>query len=92
MTETLTLDRTWVVDVTVLPKSGVNDPQGEAIQGGLAALGYRAVRSVRSGRFFRLTVEATDADAAKRAVVAMCDQLLANPVIESYQVEVSEES
>ena len=82
----------WLAEVVVLPKEGVNDPQGEAIRGGLAMLGYDAVRRVRSGRFIRLTLEAADAEAARRSVSAMCDRLLANPVIETYQVSVAETS
>ncbi len=79
-------ERTWVADVVVLPKPGVNDPQGEAIHGGLASLGYADVRRVRSGRFFRVAVAAPDVHSARVSVVAMCDQLLANPVIEAYRV------
>lgn len=85
-------ERTWVADVVVLPKAGVNDPEGEAIHGGLRSLGYADVRRVRSGRLIRLSVVAADAESARVSVAAMCDQLLANPVIETYQVAVSEEA
>jgi len=80
------IETTWVADIVVLPKPGVNDPEGEAVLGGLAALGYADVRRVRSGRFFRVAVAAPDADSARVTVAAMCDQLLANPVIEAYRV------
>lgn len=77
---------TWQVEVVVLPKRGVNDPEGESILGGLRGLGYGTVGRVRAGRVFQLLVDAPDAAAARAAVVEMCDRLLANPVIETYEV------
>jgi|SRR5579884_4321040 len=82
--------RVWVADVIVTPKPGVNDPEGEAIRGGLEALGYAGLRGVRAGRFFQLTVKAPDAETATTEVASMCERLLANPVIETYQVSVTE--
>ena len=82
--------REWVAEVTVLPKPGVNDPQGEAIRGGLAMLGHGDVTAVRSGRFIRLTLRASDATTAASAVADMCERLLANPVIETYDVAIAE--
>ncbi len=82
--------RVWVADVIVMPKPGVNDPQGEAIRGGLGMLGYVGVERVRSGRFIQLTLRAGDAESAQAAVAAMCEQLLANPVIETFQASVTE--
>ena len=83
--------RSWVAEVVVLPKAGVNDPQGEAIRGGLAMLGHGEVTAVRSGRFLRLTLEAADAEHARSAVAEMCERLLANPVIEAYEVVIAEQ-
>lgn len=82
----------WLAEVIVMPKDGVNDPEGEAILGGLRSLGHDGVRSVRAGRVLRLEVTAADEDAARVAVGRMCDQLLANPVIESYQISVTPSS
>ena len=78
----------WRARVTVLPKTGVNDPEGEAIRGGLAALGHDSVRRVLAGHHFELEVEASDLEAARRLVERVCDQLLANPVIQMYRIEV----
>ncbi len=75
------------VRVTVMPKAGVNDPEGEAISGGLHALGYGEVQSVRAGRVFYLDLHADSDERAVAVVSDMCDRLLANPVIESYHVE-----
>lgn len=78
-----------MVDVIILPKEGVNDPQGEAIQGGLRSLGYLDVGDVRAGKLIRMSVRAGSAGAAREAVASMCDRFLANPVIETYRVDVS---
>jgi len=83
--------RRWVADVIVLPKPGVNDPEGESILGGLRSLGYAGVTGVRAGRFLQVTFVAVDAEVAAQAVTEMCEQLLANPVIETYHVEIVEE-
>jgi phosphoribosylformylglycinamidine synthase len=79
--------RRWTVEVVVVPKEGVNDPEGEAILGGLRSLGYAAVSRARSGRFFTLTIAAPDAATAKADASRMADQLLANPVIQSFRIE-----
>ena len=80
--------RSWQVQVTVLPKPGVNDPAGDSIRGGLEQLGYHGVGSVRAGKVITLTIEADSADDARETVERMCDQLLANPVIETFDVAV----
>jgi phosphoribosylformylglycinamidine synthase subunit PurS len=76
------------VEVRVMPKSGVLDPQGKAIAQALARLGYSGVGDVRAGKVFRIDV-ATDEPAAAREVGSrMAETLLANTVIEEYEVEV----
>lgn len=80
----------WLADVVVVPKAGVNDPEGEAILGGLRQLGYDGVEGVQAGRLFVVSLRATNLDAAETAVRAMCDRLLANPVIESYRLSVKQ--
>ena len=76
----------WRVEVRVLPKVGVNDPQGDAIRSGLHALGFAETGSVRCGRYLLLEVHAPDAAGAEQAARRMCDRLLANPVVEAYEV------
>ena len=76
------------VQVTVVPKSGVLDPQGKAIAGALTRLGFPGVADVRAGKVFRVEVEATDAVEAKRLAEQMAEKLLCNPVIEEYESEV----
>ena len=73
--------------VIVTLKQGVLDPQGKAIEGALASLGFAGVRQVRQGKLFDIDLETTDRAAAKAALSAMCDKLLANTVIEAYRVE-----
>lgn len=82
-------EQQWDVDVQVMPKAGVNDPEGEAILGGLRSLGYGSVERVRAGRLIRLVVAAPNVDAAEAEAARMADQLLANPVIEVYTITVS---
>ena len=74
--------------VTVTLKNGVLDPQGKAIEGALGALGFAGVGSVRQGRVFDLELTTTDKGKAEQELNAMCEKLLANTVIENYQVEI----
>ena len=76
----------WNVKAIIMPKEGVNDPQGEAIRGGLASLQFDGIRGVRAGKQIVVTLEADSEDEAVASVSRMCDQLLANPVIETYAV------
>ena len=70
-------------------KPGVNDPQGLSIRGGLHALGFEEVSGVRAGKLIRVQLEAEDRAHAEAAVRRMCEQLLANPVIEHYAFELA---
>lgn len=70
-----------------MPKAGVNDPEGEAIRGGLQSLGYLGVERVRAGKHYRLRLSAPGADAARASAEEMANRLLANPVIQTYVIE-----
>jgi phosphoribosylformylglycinamidine synthase PurS subunit len=72
--------------VLVRPKPGILDPQGEAVESSLRQLGF-PVAEARVGRLVDLEVEAGDADEARAKLREMCEQLLANPLIESYEIE-----
>ena len=74
--------------VYVTLKPSVFDPQGRVVADALSSLGYDDVQDVRQGKFFDLELSDTDLAAAKARVTEMADRLLANPVIESYRVEV----
>jgi phosphoribosylformylglycinamidine synthase len=74
--------------VYVTLKKSVFDPQGKTIHDALVSLGYSDVKDVRQGKFFEVELDGADAAAAKTRVTEMADKLLANPVIESYRVEV----
>lgn len=78
------------IKATIMPKPGVNDPQGEAIRGGLQSLQFEGVREVRAGKQIDITVEAESQAAAIAEVERMCEQLLANPVIEVFDVTASD--
>lgn len=73
--------------VTVTLKNGVLDPQGKAIEGALATLGFDGVDQVRQGKVFDLEIAGTDRTRAETQITAMCEQLLANTVIEDFAVE-----
>jgi phosphoribosylformylglycinamidine synthase len=73
--------------VTVTLKQGVLDPQGKAIEGALSSLGFSGIGSVRQGKVFDLDLVETDRARAEAALKAMGEKLLANTVIENYQVE-----
>jgi phosphoribosylformylglycinamidine synthase len=69
-------------------KNGVLDPQGKAVHHGLDALGFDGVKDVRIGKQIVIQLDETDEAKAKAEVEAMCEKLLANTVIENYEVEV----
>ena len=73
--------------VLVRPKAGILDPQGAAVETALEHLGF-TVSGARVGKVIDLEVDAADAAAARAQVEQMCERLLANPLIESYEIEV----
>jgi phosphoribosylformylglycinamidine synthase len=75
--------------VEVTHRPGIADPAGATVERALPALGYTNVSQVHIGKVIRLVVDAVDADSARLEVEEMCERLLANPVIESYEVAVS---
>jgi phosphoribosylformylglycinamidine synthase len=75
--------------VHIYLKPGVLDVQGKAVEGALHGLGWPGVSDVRVGKLIELDVDAKDRAKAEAEVKAMCDRLLANPVIESYRVELA---
>jgi phosphoribosylformylglycinamidine synthase subunit PurS len=74
--------------VLVRPKLGILDPQGQAVESSLRQLGF-SVEGARIGRVVDLDVQATDPAVARAEIERMCEQLLANPLIESYEIELS---
>jgi phosphoribosylformylglycinamidine synthase subunit PurS len=76
------------VEITHLP--GIADPQGTTVERALPALGYDNVTEVRVGKSIRLVIDASDEAAAQAQVDEMCRRLLANPVIESFDIELTE--
>jgi phosphoribosylformylglycinamidine synthase PurS subunit len=75
--------------VTVTLKNGVLDPQGKAIEGALATLGFDGVGQVRQGKVFDVEIDAKDKKAAEAEIKSMCEQLLANTVIENYAISLT---
>ena len=79
------------VHVRVMPRSGILDPQGQAVEHALSALGFAGTGGVRVGRAIELDVAASSRDEALARARQMCDKLLANPVTEDYLLEVEED-
>lgn len=77
------------VEVRVYPREGVLDPQGKAIAAALARLGHRSVKDVRAGKVFFLEVEGSDAKNVEAEARKMAEELLANTVIEGFDVKVT---
>ena len=71
--------------IIVMPRAEVLDPQGEAVRQGLVSLGYAGVDHVRVGRYVELELESADSESASQTVQSMCEQLLANEVIEDFE-------
>lgn len=79
-----------IVKVIVTPRRGILDPQGRATEGALRSLGFRDVKSVHVGRYVLLEIDAASKAEAEERARAMCEQLLANPLIEDYRFEVDD--
>lgn len=81
---------TWRVHVRILPRAGLLDPQGQAVEHALSALHFPEASNVHVGKAIALDVAAGSAAEAAARVRTMCDKLLANPVTEDYEIAVEE--
>ena len=75
------------VSVHITPRRGILDPQGKAVEGALHSLGFGGVKEVHVGRYIVVETEAENPAAAEESVKSMCERLLANPVIEDFEIE-----
>jgi phosphoribosylformylglycinamidine synthase subunit PurS len=82
------LNQKYHARIYVTLRPSVLDPAGTAVQSGLAHMGYTDVESVRIGKYIEVNLSAADETQANSQLDLMCDQLLANPVIENYRVEI----
>lgn len=78
----------YQVEIRVVPRRGILDPQGKAVHGALSSLGFSGVGEVHVGRLIRIDLEAASEEAAREQAVKMCNQLLANPVTEDFDVSI----
>ena len=81
-------DFKMIARVTVMLKEGVLDPQGEAVKHALNSLDYDKVKSVRQGKVIEIGLDETSEIEANKSIQEMCEKLLANTVIESYEIEI----
>jgi phosphoribosylformylglycinamidine synthase subunit PurS len=80
----------YQVEIRVVPRRGILDPQGKAVHGALSSLGFAGVEEVHVGRLIRIELHAESAEAARERAERMCRQLLANPVTEDFDILVDE--
>ena len=80
------------VEVHIQLKPGMLDPQGETLQSALTAIGYQGVHGMRVGKWITFEIDADDSDAVEAQVEEMCSRLLANPIIERYEYQVTREA
>lgn len=80
----------YLAQIYVTLRPSVLDPQGTAVQSGLQHLGYHNVAQVRIGKYIEVTLTAESPETAQQQLDHICDQLLANPVIENYRFELQE--
>ena len=78
--------------VNVTLKKSVLDPQGQTVLHALESLGFKEAKNLRVGKFFELTLDASDRQKAEARIREMCDKLLINPVIEEYSFQLTEAS
>ena len=74
--------------VTVMLKGGILDPQGEAVKNALNSIGYNQVNLIRQGKIIEINLDETSKEKAKKSVESMCEKLLANTVVENYEIEI----
>ena len=80
----------YQASIYVTLRKSVLDPAGVAVESGLKQLGYESIEQVRIGKYIELTLSAANEDMAREQLNQICDQLLANPVIENYRFELVE--
>lgn len=78
------------LEIRVVPRPGLLDPEGKAIQSALHSLDYEQVHEVRVGKLLYLNVEAASSEDAREGAEVMCKRLLANPVTEDFEIDVRE--
>ena len=78
------------LEIRIVPRAGLLDPEGKAIQHALQSLDYEGIQDVRVGKILYLDVDAPSSDEARERGSAMCQRLLANPVTEDFEIDVYE--
>jgi len=79
----------FAAHINVMPRAEISDPQGQTVERTLPAIGFEGISEVRVGKRITFTVEAPDEDAARSIAASASEKLLANPVIEDFELELS---
>lgn len=79
----------FAASINVMPRAEISDPQGQTVERAMPQLGFEALSAVRVGKRITCTVEAPNEQAARETLSAACEKVLANPVIEDYEMELT---
>ncbi len=90
MSDSIGAGHRWIIEAEIMPKQGVNDPDGDAVMSGLKSLSFDGTQRVRVGKLIRIEIQADSEDDALDQGMRMCERLLANPVIEEFVVSAAQ--
>ncbi len=90
MSDSIGAGHRWIIEAEIMPKQGVNDPDGDAVMSGLKSLSFDGTQRVRVGKLIRIEIQADSEDDALDQGMRMCECLLANPVIEEFVVSAAQ--
>lgn len=79
----------FAASIDIMPRAEISDPQGQTVERAMPQLGFDAISAVRVGKRITCTVEAPDEKAAREILTGACEKVLANPVIEDYEIDLS---
>ncbi|MFL2768219.1 MAG: phosphoribosylformylglycinamidine synthase subunit PurS [Dehalococcoidia bacterium] len=82
--------KNYNVNIKIIPKKAVNDPRGTQVMNGLKNLGYDNLNHVSVGKYIMITISAENEESCKEMISQACEDFIANPLIEEYEIEISE--
>jgi len=82
--------KNYSVNIKIIPKKAVNDPRGTQVMNGLKNLGYDNLNQVSVGKYIIISISAENEKSCKEMIARACEDFIANPLIEEYEIEISE--
>lgn len=80
----------YQASIKIMLKSGILDVQGKTVENSLHSIGFNSMKNVRIGKFVQLEIDASTSDQANELVKSACEKLIANPIIEDYEIQIEE--